>query len=109
MNKYLLLLLLLFLWDVAHAQRTITGQVTSELYGESLPGVNILVEGTTIGTITDIDGNYQSQVPDEAETLSFSFIGYESVKKQIGTQSVINVVLIEDIQSLSEVIVVGYG
>ena len=71
--------------------------------------MNILVRGTTIGTVTDIDGNYRLTVPDDAEILVFSSVGYTSEEIAIGNQTVINLEMAPDIQSLSEVVVVGYG
>ncbi|MEX2592033.1 MAG: TonB-dependent receptor, partial [Anditalea sp.] len=76
--------------------------------GEPIPGVTVSVPGTAIGTATDLEGNYVLTVPDGA-TLVFSFIGFESQNISIGDQAVINVTLKEDISSLEEVVVVGYG
>ena len=89
-------------------EKTITGQVTDLSTGETLPGVNILVKGTTIGTITDVDGNYRLTAPDDAETLVFSSVGYTSEEVAIGDQTVIDLAMDPDIQSLSEVVVIGY-
>ena len=90
------------------AEKTITGKVTDE-NGEGLPGVNILVKGTTTGTITDIDGNYKLSVPDDAAALVFSYVGYLAEEVPIAGQTVVDVSLTPDIASLSEVVVVGYG
>jgi len=90
-------------------EKTITGQVTDLSTGESLPGVNILVQGTATGTVTDIEGNYRLTVPDDALTLVFSSIGYTREEVTINGRSTINVTLAPDIQSLSEVVVIGYG
>ena len=90
-------------------EKTITGQVTDLSTGETLPGVNILVKGTTIGTITDVEGNYRLTTPDDAETLVFSSVGYTSEEVAIGDQTVINLEMAPDVQSLSEIVVVGYG
>ncbi len=90
-------------------EKIITGQVTDLENGESLPGVNVVVKGTTIGTVTDVDGNYRLTAPDDAQTLVFSSVGYVSEEIAIGNQTVINLALSPDIQSLSEVVVVGYG
>src|SRR5690606_24400962 len=86
---------------------TVTGTVT-DAQGEPIPGVTVSVPGTGIGTATDIDGRYSLTVP-EGSSLVFSFIGYESQTIAIGDQSVINVTLAEDMASLEEVVVVGYG
>ncbi len=93
---------------VATVDRTISGTVTDE-EDESLPGVNVVVKNTTVGTVTDIDGNYSLTVADDAQTLVFSSVGYLTEEVTIGSQSVIDLTLLPDIQSLSEVVVVGYG
>ena len=90
-------------------EKTITGTVTDLSTGEGLPGVNILVKGTSIGTITDVDGNYRLTTPDDAETLVFSSVGYISEEVAIDNRTTINLEMAPDIQSLSEVVVVGYG
>ena len=90
-------------------EQTISGIVTDLEDNEPLPGVNVLVKGTTIGTVTDVDGNYRLTVPDDAETLVFSSVGYTSQEVAINNQTVINMGLAPDVQSLSEVVVVGYG
>lgn len=87
---------------------SVSGKVTQER-GEPLPGVNVLIKGTTIGTTTDAGGSYAIQVPDENAVLVFSFIGYASQEIVIGNQTNINLSLIPDVQSLEEVVVVGYG
>jgi len=89
-------------------ERDISGQVTDE-ENEPLPGVNVLVKATTIGTVTDIDGNYRLTVPENAEILVFSSVGYVTEEAAIGGQSVINLSLVPNVQALSEVVVVGYG
>jgi len=110
MRKSLLLFSLLLYQGIAMAQeRTITGKVTSAMNGETLPGVSILIKGTTQGVNTNIDGTYKISVPTEASTLVFSFIGYLPEEVEIGNRSAIDVVLYEDIEQLDEIIVVGYG
>ena len=93
----------------AVVEKTITGTVTDVADDSRLPGVNVLLKGSTIGTVTDIDGNYQIIVPDDAETLVFSSVGYETIEQAIDNRTVIDVALAPDIQSLSEVVVIGYG
>ena len=88
--------------------QTITGKVADE-NDEGLPGVNILVKGTTIGTVTDVDGNYRLTVSDAAAVLVFSSVGYETEEVIVGTQNTINLKMTPDVQSLSEIVVVGYG
>ncbi len=105
------ILLLFFLFFVnlgMYAQNVnITGTV-SDNTGQSLPGVNIIIEGTTTGTITDIDGNYSIEAPADA-VLEFNFIGFESQKIPVDGRNEIDVVLEPTDISLSEVVVVGYG
>lgn len=89
-------------------QKSISGTVTDPS-GSPLPGVNIVVKGTTRGTITDADGNYSlSDVSGDA-TLVFSFVGYLKEEIEVADQTVIDLIMVEDILSLDEVVVVGYG
>lgn len=76
--------------------------------GDPLPGVTVVVEGTSIGTVTDIDGYYTISAPENGFLL-FSFIGFETQRQSVTNKSEINVTLIEDAQSLEEVVVIGYG
>lgn len=87
---------------------TVSGQVTSQ-GGEPLPGVSVLEKGTTNGTVTDTDGNYTFSVTNENVTLIFSFIGYMSQEIPLGGRSRVDVSMVEDVVSLGEVVVVGYG
>ena len=93
----------------AFAQRTVSGKVTSGADGSGLPGVSVRVKGTSTGVTTDFDGNYRLQLPQEANTLVFSFIGFVSQEVEIGNRSVIDVVLAEDVKQLQEVVVTGYN
>ena len=88
--------------------KTLKGKVTGT-DGEAIPGVSILVKGTTIGTITNFDGEYSLDVPNDAQTLLVSFMGMVSQEITIGNQTEINVVMQEDVLGLEEVVVVGYG
>lgn len=87
--------------------KKVTGSVVDE---QNLPliGVNILVKGSTVGTVTDFDGNFQLEVPANS-VLKFSFIGYVEQEIVVGNESTFNIVLKEDVQGLNEVVVVGYG
>ncbi|HTH32650.1 MAG TPA: TonB-dependent receptor plug domain-containing protein, partial [Lacibacter sp.] len=89
--------------------RTVSGKVTSAEDGSSLPGVNVILKGTTVGVATDADGNYSIQIQGSEGTLVFTFIGLETKEIEIGEQTVINVPLAMDITQLSEIVVVGYG
>ncbi|MEQ9439669.1 MAG: SusC/RagA family TonB-linked outer membrane protein [Cyclobacteriaceae bacterium] len=102
----LFLLLSTTLWA---QERTISGTVTSEEDDSTLPGVNVIVKGTTIGTVTDIDGNYRLNVPEDAATLSFTFIGLAEKEVAIGNQTVIDVVMASDTRQLTEVVVTAIG
>ncbi|RAJ97471.1 TonB-linked SusC/RagA family outer membrane protein [Larkinella arboricola] len=88
--------------------KTITGTVTSET-GEGLPGVSVVIQGTTRGTTTDAQGSYRINVPNDETTLVFSFVGYVSQEQIVRARSIINVQLAPDTKSLNEVVVVGYG
>ncbi|MEK6479714.1 TonB-dependent receptor [Catalinimonas sp. 4WD22] len=90
-------------------EQTISGKVTDGESGDPLPGVNVLAKGTTTGTVTDVEGNYRLTVNDNISTLVYSSIGYQTEEVEINGRSVIDLTLMPDIQSLSEVVVVGYG
>jgi TonB-linked SusC/RagA family outer membrane protein len=87
----------------------VKGRVTSAGGGDPLPGVNVLVKDTNIGTVTDVDGNYSITVPDENNILVFSFIGFVTQEIAINGRDNIDLTMAEDVQSLDEVVVVGYG
>jgi len=89
-------------------QHEVTGTVTDAQTGDPLPGVNIVVQGTTTGTTTDMDGEYSIEAPDDA-TLVFSFVGYQEVTVDIEGQQQINVEMEQAITELEEVVAVGYG
>jgi TonB-linked SusC/RagA family outer membrane protein len=91
----------------ATAPVQITGKVT-DLSGAGIPGVTVMVKGTTTGTVTDAEGKYNLDVSDRKGTLVFSFVGYATVERS-AAQNIINVVLSEDIKKLDDVVVVGYG
>ncbi|MBL3656867.1 SusC/RagA family TonB-linked outer membrane protein [Fulvivirga sediminis] len=95
--------------NVWSQSRTITGKVTSAEDGSSLPGVNVIIKGTSSGTVTDIDGHYSVSVPESGEVLLFSFIGLKSQEININSQSVIDVKMSSDVQELSEVVVTAIG
>ena len=101
--------LLMLSASTLHAQNTVSGAVTDAEDGGVLPGVNVVVKGSTIGTVTDIEGSYSLSVPDGETILVFSSVGYLGQEVAVGNQSTVNVTMNPDIQSLSEVVVVGYG
>lgn len=88
--------------------KTIKGQILDET-GESMIGVSVLVKGTTIGTVTDFDGNYTLEVPSGKNILEISYIGYKTQEITIGNNSLINIKMEPDTQALDEVVVIGYG
>ena len=89
--------------------RSIKGKVADKGNGEGLPGVNVIVKGTSTGTTTDAEGNYTITVADAGATLVFSFVGYISQEVAVGTKSVVDVTIESDSKALSEVVVIGYG
>lgn len=88
---------------------TITGKVTDASTGQPLPFVTVTVKNTTIGQVTDVNGAYSLTVPDEAEALIFSFVGYVNVEEIIGNRTVINVAMKENVTSLDEIVVTALG
>ncbi|MFW5872871.1 MAG: SusC/RagA family TonB-linked outer membrane protein, partial [bacterium] len=112
MKKVLLALSFLMVFGLgnllAQAQ-TITGTVTGSDDGEPIPGVSVFVEGTTVGTITQPDGTYSINVPDDAETIVFSFVGMQTQEVPYEGQSTIDVAMVSEAVAMDEVIVVAYG
>lgn len=94
--------------EPSYSSLQVSGVVTDEA-NQSMPGVNIIVKGTTLGTTSDVDGKFTLDVPDQNAILVFSFIGFLTQEIQVGEKTGFNVVLKADVQSLSEVVVVGYG
>ena len=90
-------------------QTKVTGKVIDVNTGESLPGVNILVEGTNTGVVTDSDGKFSLELSASDGILIFSYIGYNTERIEINGRSTVDVALVPDIQMLDEVVVVGYG
>ena len=106
----MIFILLLGLTAAAYAQeRTITGTVMASDLGQSLPGATVVVKNTSTGTVTDLDGKFTLQVPQDPFTLVISFVGYESMEVAVTNQSVIDVSLQPSEQLLDEVVVIGYG
>lgn len=111
-NYCALATLFLLFWVEARAANPeirITGTVTSEEDGLTLPGVTVIVQGSNTGTVTDMNGRYELMVADDAAVLVFSSIGYVTQEVPVNGRTVIDVVLMLDVTSLDEVVVVGYG
>jgi len=106
-NLGALVLLLVLTSAAAFAQRTVTGTILDE-FDFGLPGVTVLVKGTSTGTSTDIDGKFSLNVPNDDAVLVFSFIGYSKVEQAVGNRSVIDVKLAPDERTLTEMVVTGY-
>jgi TonB-dependent starch-binding outer membrane protein SusC len=115
-NKSLVYKLAIAMWLVllvavhgsAQDKIVVSGTVKSQDNGQALPGTNVLESGTTHGTVTDADGKYSFSVSPNA-TLTFSFIGYVNEEVRIDGRTVVDVVMVPDVASLQEVVVVGYG
>ncbi len=108
MKSFILLTLSIFLLcGQALSQSRVTGKVTGSDH-QGLPGVNVLINGTTMGTVTDANGDYAIDAATDA-TLVFSFIGYATQQIQVSGRTAVNVQLLEEEHGLSEVVVVGYG
>jgi TonB-linked SusC/RagA family outer membrane protein len=111
MKKLLLVSLcfLLFIGQSYAQSRTITGTVTAKDDGGPMPGVNVVVKGTTLGVTTGADGKYSINVPEANKTLVFSFVSYTTQQMTIGNNSVINVILEQNSKQLGEVVVTAVG
>ncbi len=107
LKRLLLLLVFIIAVSSAFAQRKVTGTVTDDTE-TPLPGVSVIVKGTTVGTVTDIDGNFSLTVPESGKILVFSFIGMK-MQEVVITSDQINVQMESDIIGLDEVIAIGYG
>ena len=94
---------------IADQQQKVTGVVRDSKTNEPLIGVNVSVEGTTVGTITDANGSFSIALPASAKTLVFTYVGYTPEKVQLTGQSTVNVQMTAELQNLEEVVVVGYG
>jgi TonB-dependent starch-binding outer membrane protein SusC len=111
MMKLKLLLMLLFLGSILtlSAQRQVSGQVKDVETGSEMPGVNVVVSGTSMGTITDNDGKYTLSIPDKKDAqLVFTFVGFKTQTVSIGKQSVIDISMESDALLLDEAVVIGY-
>ncbi len=105
---FVIVLALVLIPDVYSQERTISGTVTDAETGETLPGVSVIILGTTNGTVTDIDGNYKVTAT-EGSTLTFSFIGFANQQVKVSGKTIVDVALEIDIKALDEVVIVDYG
>lgn len=110
MKKILLLCFsLAFVASVWAQERVVSGKVTSQEDGSPIPGVNVIVKGSTSGTASDVNGNYSIRVQDNNAVLAFSFIGFSNLEVSVGARTTVDVQMAPDITQLSEVVVTGYG
>jgi len=111
-NKVSILLTILFLWGwqiTLSQERIITGTITADDDGSTLPGVSVVVKGTTTGTITNLDGQYSINVPVDGEILVFSFVGMKTVELPIESNTILDLVMEPDVLGLEEVVVTAAG
>ena len=108
LTKNLLVLALVLVASFTYAQRTVSGTVTDSKTNEPLIGANVLVKGSTEGTVTDLDGKYSLAIPAGPVTLVFSYTGFEDKEVEVGASDIVDVAMNEGLV-LDEVVVVGYG
>jgi TonB-linked SusC/RagA family outer membrane protein len=111
MRKFTIFLALMFFigLQVAHAQRSISGKVTSSDDGAGIPGATVLVKGTAIGAITDVDGKFTLTVPKDKNVILVSYVGMKAQEIELGTDNVVNVTLQPSVQELEGVVVTALG
>ncbi|MDP3359159.1 MAG: TonB-dependent receptor [Lutibacter sp.] len=107
--KIFLFNVMLLLPIVMFAQQTVKGKVTEAAGGTALPGVGVIIKGTTIGAATDFDGNYTLENVKPADVLVFSYVGFNTQSVTVGNNTTINIILTESAESLDEVVIIGYG
>ena len=107
--KRLIPLLLVLVTGLAQAQVTVRGTVTSAVDGRGIPGVTVQAKGSNTGTATDMDGGYTLSVSSGDVTLVFRSLGFKTQEIVVGNRTTVDVVLEEDLASLEEFVVVGYG
>lgn len=109
-QRLLKLVVLFFLVSASAMAQTVTGRITSGTDGSPLPGVSVLVKGTTTGTTTDTDGKYTLNVPDSrSSVLIMSFIGFTTQEITVNNRTTIDIAMAEDVTMMNEVVVIGYG
>lgn len=107
--RWVLVVMMVHLAEMAFSQSvTVTGRVVSKDDANPIPGVNVVIKNTSIGTTTDVEGNYALSAPEDA-TLVFSFIGFQTMEVPVNSRQVIDVSLAGDTQTLEEVVVTGYS
>jgi len=106
---FLIALLVLSSISLLAQVREISGRVTDADNGEPLPGVAVLIKGTTVGTITNIDGVYTLSVPGDAQTLVFTYVGMKTAEENIGGRMAIDLAMVADVFGLGDIIVTGYA
>lgn len=109
-NLLLIAMIALLSVSIAFGQaRVVTGTVTEADTGDPIPGANVVLKGTSSGSVTDLDGKYSISIAEEGAVLVFSFVGFITSEMEVGNQSVIDIALKSDVTALSEVVVIGYG
>jgi TonB-linked SusC/RagA family outer membrane protein len=107
LRVFVMLFLLGTVTSVYAQKQVVTGRIT-DVAGEGMPGVNVLLKGSTVGTTSDKEGNFSIEAA-ATDILVFSFIGYKSQELPVGNQTNVNIALEEDVETLSEIVVIGYG
>ncbi len=108
-TKIRLMGLFLVMASFSYSQQTVTGTVVSSDDGIGIPGVNVVVKGTSNGTSTDFDGNYSIDISTDNPVLVFTYLGFITQEINVGGRNVIDASMSEDVSALDEVVVVGYG
>ena len=107
--KLFLLTVIVFLPLSLFAQQTVNGKVTEKATGSELPGVDIIIKGTTKGASTNFDGNYSLENVNQGDVLVFSYIGFTTLEVTVGANATINVAMTQDTENLDEIVLIGYG
>ncbi len=108
LKRLMTMLLCLITYNVYAQERIVSGTITDPT-GNSMPGVNVVIKGTTTGVVSDASGKFSLKVPSGETILQFSFVGYQQQEIMVGEQNIINVVMREELSQLDEVVVIGYG
>ena len=107
LHNFLLFTAFMLLSSTVFSQKQITGKVIDS--NVPLEGVSIYYEGTTVGTISDVNGEFSIRKPENNSTLIFSYLGFVDQKVEVTTQDVVNMTMVPDSESLDEIVVIGYG